>query len=80
MPAEAEGATREEALAKLRADLESKARGVEVVRLQIGVRSVPATPIWPDDSITADLLTGIAAARQAADTTPDPWDLPANQP
>lgn len=80
VPAEAEGATREEALAKLRAEIESKTRGVEVVRLHVGVRSAPATPVWPDDAITADWLAGIAAARQAAGATPDPWDSVADQP
>jgi len=35
IPASAEGATREEALARLRATLEGKAQGVEVVRLTI---------------------------------------------
>jgi hypothetical protein len=74
IPAEAQGATREEALARLRADLESKAHGVEVVRLRIGVRSMPTAPVWPDDAITADWLAGVAAARLAADAAPDPWD------
>ncbi len=73
IPATAEGATREEALANLRAALEAKAHGVEVVRLTIGP-SVPSSPIWPDDEITRDWLAGIAVARQAANRTPDPWD------
>ncbi len=77
IPAEAEGATREEALAKLRADLEAKARGVEVVRLRIGTRTTSDAPVWPDDAITADWLAGIAAARKTADASPDPWEDPA---
>jgi hypothetical protein len=79
-PVTAEGATREEALANLRATLELKTRGVEVVRLTIGVAPT-ATPVWPDDQITRDWLAGIATARAAADRTPDPWDeQPAAQP
>lgn len=73
LPASAEGATREEALAKLRAELESRVRGVEVVRLAVGV-SPAATPVWPDDELTQHWLAGIAAARAAAERTPDPWD------
>jgi len=73
IPATAEGATREEALSKLRAELEVKASGVEVVRLTVG-RAVAASPIWPDDQITRNWLAGIAAARQAADRAPDSWD------
>ena len=71
--AEAEGATREEALTKLRAALEAKTRGVEVVRLSIGVNPA-ASPLWPDDQVTHDWLAGISDARRAADQTPDPWD------
>ena len=80
IPAEAEGATREEALANLRTDLEAKARGMEVARLRIDIRGVPTAPVWPDDPITADWLAGIAAARRAADAAPDPWDSPAAAP
>ncbi|MFO0825178.1 MAG: hypothetical protein U0792_19000 [Gemmataceae bacterium] len=81
IPAAAEGATREEALANLRTTLEAKTHGVEVVRLTIG-RSVPSSPVWPDDQLTRDWLAGIAAAREAADRTPDPWDdqPPVSQP
>jgi hypothetical protein len=75
LPATADGATREEALARLRAVLEDRVRGgVEVVRLHLGLRPVPTAPVWPDDSVTADWLAGIAAARQVANATPDPWD------
>lgn len=70
-----EGATREEALTKIRVELEVKARGVEVVRLAIGPR-IPSAPTWPDDQLTRDWLAGIAAAREAADKTPDPWETP----
>jgi hypothetical protein len=76
LAASAEGATREEALSKLRAALEARVRGVEVVR--ITVPTVSATPVWPDDQITRDWLAGITAARQAADRAPDPWDEPAD--
>ena len=73
IPTAAEGATREEALTKLRAALEAKTSGVEVVRLTLGVS--PATsPVWPDDQITRDWLAGIAAAREAANRTPGPWE------
>jgi hypothetical protein len=75
LQASVEGATREEALAKLRDELEAMTRGVEVVRLTIGPR-IPSTPTWPDDQITRDWLAGIAAAREAADKTPDPWEVP----
>ena len=68
LPATADGATREQALDNLRATLEERVRGgAEVVCLRIDVRTAPATPIWPDDPITADWLAGIAAARQAGE-------------
>lgn len=70
-----EGATREEVLDKIRTELVAKARGVEVVRLTIGPR-IPATPTWPDDQLTRDWLAGLAAAREAADKAPDPWETP----
>ncbi|WP_439620493.1 hypothetical protein [Gemmata sp.] len=78
VPATAEGATREEALANLRAALEVKTAGVEVVRLQFG-RSGTA-PVWPDDELTRAWLDGIEAARQAADQRADTWDAPAGEP
>jgi hypothetical protein len=75
IPATAEGATREEVLAKLRAELESRISGAEVVRLVIGPAPLPSSnPIWPDDPITRDWLAGIAAARLAADCSPDSWN------
>jgi hypothetical protein len=73
--AEAEGATRDEALAKLQTELGAKLQGVEVTRLVVGW-PVRSTPIWPDDEITRAWLEGIAAARAAADQKPDPWDVP----
>jgi hypothetical protein len=78
LPASAEGATREEALANLRQAIEDRVRdGVQVVRLRVdAVRLLPTSPVWPDDDITRDWLAGIAAARQAADQKPDPWDDP----
>jgi predicted RNase H-like HicB family nuclease len=75
IPTTADGATREEALTKLRAALEAKTRGIEVVRLTIGP-SVNTSPIWPDDQITRDWLAGIAAARESADRAAEPWDEP----
>ena len=76
----AEGATRDEALAKLRTDLEARtAVGDEVVRLTIHPkRSISKEPVWPDDQFTKDWLEGIAAVRAAADLAPDPWDLPSD--
>lgn len=80
IPATAEGATREEALTKLRALLEIKTHGVEVVRLNIGP-SIATSPVWPDDQITRDWLAGIAAAREAANRATESWDEPvAGQP
>jgi hypothetical protein len=73
--AEAEGTTRDEALAKLKNEIDAKTRGVEVVRLVIG-RPIPTTPIWPDDEFTRAWLEGIKVARAAADQQPDPWDVP----
>jgi len=75
LAATAEGATRDEALAKLRADLVARAAGVEIVRITIPTRSpISREPVWLDDDITKDWLEGIAAARAAAETQPDPWD------
>ena len=73
--AEAEGATRAEALANLQTDITTKLQGAEVARVVVGW-PIRATPIWPDDEITRDWLAGIAAARAAADQRPDPWELP----
>jgi hypothetical protein len=73
--AEAEGATRDEALAGLQADITAKLQGAEVARLVVGW-PIRSTPIWPDDEITRAWLDGIAAARAAADQKPDPWDVP----
>lgn len=73
--AEAEGTTRDEALANLQSEIGSKMRGAEVARLFIG-RLPPASAIWPDDQFTQDWLAGIAAARLAADQQPDPWEAP----
>ena len=72
--ASAEGATRDEALAKLRTEIGVKTKDVEVVRMVVG-RPIPATPIWPDDEITRAWLEGIAVARAAADQQPDPWEV-----
>jgi hypothetical protein len=73
--AEAEGTTRDEALTKLRTELEAKTRGVEVVRMIVG-RPIPTEPIWPDDEFTRAWLAGIAEAQAEADQKPDPWDVP----
>ena len=73
--AEAEGATRDEALANLKSEITSKTRDAEVVRVVIG-QPISSPPIWPDDDITRAWLEGIAAARAAADARPDPWDVP----
>ena len=75
VPAEAEGTTRDEALANLQSEIGSKMRGAEVARLFIG-RPPPSTAIWPDDEFTRDWLASIAAVRAAADQQPDPWDAP----
>jgi hypothetical protein len=77
--AEAEGATREEALAKLRAVLEISTREVEVVRLTVGSNSVQR-PVWPNDQITRDWLDGITAAKTAADRDLDPFGNAADSP
>jgi hypothetical protein len=73
VPISVEGPTRDEALTKLRAELEARTQGVEVVEVVFG-RPIPTAPIWPDDEITRAWLEGIAAARAAADQRPDPWD------
>lgn len=73
--ATAEGATRDEALARLKADLESRtAASDEIVRLTIHPK-ISMEPVWPDDDITRDWLEGIAAARAAEDRQPDSPDL-----
>lgn len=72
VPASSEGATREEALARLRGLIEQQIQnGVEVVRLQIA--EPRRRPIWPDDELTRDWLAGIATAREAANHKPEPW-------
>jgi predicted RNase H-like HicB family nuclease len=73
--AAAEGATREEALTRLRAAIETKTRGVEVIRLSIGP-SLTSAPVWPNDEITRDWLVGIAKARETAELVPEPWTEP----
>lgn len=81
LPASAEGATREEALDRLRSELEGRVRGgAEVVTLRVaGGRVLPSAPVWPADDLTAAWLAGIAEARAAANAKPDPWD-PADRP
>lgn len=77
LSASAEGVSREEALERLRAQLEGRFQhGAEVVRMRIGDRAIPATPVWPDDDLTQTWLQGIADARAAADRRPDSWDVP----
>ena len=73
--AEAEGATRDEALANLTRAVGAKLDGAEVARIVVGWPH-RAAPIWPDDEITRDWLEGIAEARRRADATPDPWGVP----
>ena len=71
--AEAEGATRDEALANVQTEIAAKLPIAEAVCVVVG-RTIPSAPIWPDDEITRAWLEGIAAARAAADRRPDPWD------
>ena len=75
LPAAAEGASREEALGKLRMLLEEQVRGgAELVRLRIaGPQISPSAPVWPDDALTRDWLSGIAEVRRAADQASEPW-------
>lgn len=73
--AESEGATRDEALAKLTTEINAKLQGAEVARVVVG-RPIPTAPIWPDDEFTRAWLEGIKAAREAANQKPDPWDVP----
>jgi len=70
--ATAEGATRDEALAKLRADLVARVAVADIVRMTIPT-PISKEPVWPDDQFTRDWLEGIAA-----DRAPDPWDLPSD--
>ena len=75
IPATAEGTTRDEALGRLRERIEARVRGgAEVVRLRIDLARPPAAPVWPDDQLTRDWLSGIAEARAAADAVPDRWE------
>lgn len=74
LSASVEGATREQALAKLRAEVERQLAGVEIVRLEIS--PLATRPIWPDDELTRDILEGIQAARAAADKKLYPWEEP----
>jgi predicted RNase H-like HicB family nuclease len=75
----AEGVTRDEALAKLRAELETRLKDAEVVRLTIHPKlPISKEPVWLNDDITRDWLEGIAAVRAATDAAPDPRDLPSD--
>ena len=72
LPATAEGASREEAVERLRSTLEERLKGgAEVVRVRVGDRGAP---VWPDDDLTRAWLAGVADARADADARPDPWD------
>jgi hypothetical protein len=73
LPASVEGATREEALAKIRAEVVRQLDAVEIVRIPLPPPP-PKEPIWPDDEFTRDWLEGIAAARAAADKHVYPWE------
>ena len=78
LAASADGATRAEALAKLKADLESRITAEdEIVRLTIHAkRALSKEPVWPDDQFTRDWLEGIESVRAAANQAPDPWNVP----
>lgn len=75
LAASADGATREESLAKLRADLVKRVAGGDIVRMTIPT-IVSREPVWPDDDITRDWLEGMAAARAAEDQQSAPSDVP----
>jgi hypothetical protein len=69
----AEGTTQDEAVTRLKDDLEEGLRnGTTTVRIHIG--EPVSEPVWPDDEFTAAWLQGIRQARLAANTRPDPWD------
>ena len=72
LPMSVEGSTREEALAKIRAEVVRRLGGGEIIRLHIPFP--PTEPIWPDDQFTRDWLEGIEAARAAADKHLYPWE------
>ena len=62
----AEGTTHDEAVNRLRDDLEEGLRnGTTTVRLHI--RETLPEPVWPDDEFTAAWLDGIRQARLAAE-------------
>ena len=64
--ATAEGSTRDEAIANLRADLVARVASADIVRMTIPT-PISMEPVWPDDDITRDWLEGIAAAPAAED-------------
>lgn len=74
LPASVEGATRDEALGKLQAEVRRRLDGAEIIRIQIPAPP-SKNPLWPDDEITRDVLEGIAAARAAADKHTYPWEV-----
>ena len=77
IPATAEGATREEALDKLRAALESKTRGVEVV-FRLTYRPKPhIRPVWPDgpDSLVTGSQASLRHGKQPTALRPSGMSL-----
>ena len=62
--AEAEGASRQEALDLLRSTIQERLRSVECVKLQIETSLIPSRSIWPDDELTRDFLAELAEARE----------------
>lgn len=67
-----DAATRDEALAKVRAEVERRrAECGEALRARIAART---EPLWPDNQFTRDWLAGIAAAREAANSHIYAWE------
>jgi hypothetical protein len=74
IPVSAEGASREEAVDRLRERIASKvAAGLEIVRVHIPTFT-PAKPLWPDDEFTRGWLEEIRKARERGDGDSFPWE------
>src|ERR1700688_814340 len=71
----AKGATREEALAKLRAKIQTRLKnGTEIVGLEVGSQPHPLAEfagMFKDDPYFADVLKIMAENRQQVDNDPD---------
>lgn len=72
IPTAAEGATRDEAVARLRETVAARLTGgAELVRLPLYLPTL--RPDWPDDDVTRNFFESVAEYRRQCDEREEPW-------